>query len=302
MATPKSTVKKAGTKRKFAIKISGVSKVFGSLKALDGVDLEVPEGQIFGFLGPNGAGKTTMIRCLMDYIRPTEGSVLILGKDAHINSAELKSEIGFLSSDMQLYPNWTAKTHIDFVGSIEGHGRAEKLIKEFDMDLNKKVKNLSSGNKQKLAIILAFMGNPKILIMDEPTRGLDPLLQNQLYALLRQFTADGGTVFFSSHNLAEVQQICHSVAVIKEGKIVSSQTMNDILQISIHTVSAISKKGFSKEDFNIKGVEVLSHGGKDLKLKVKGELNAVIKALSKYDLSNLEITHANLEDVFMEYY
>lgn len=285
-----------------AIEISGVTKVFSSIKALDGVDLNIPSGQIFGFLGPNGAGKTTMIRCLMDYIRPTNGSISILGKDAQENSAELKNSIGYLSSDVQLYPNWTAKTHIEFVGSIKGYGNSKNLTKKFGLDLHRKVKNLSTGNKQKLAIILAFMGDPKILIMDEPTRGLDPLLQNQLYDLLREYTEVGGTVFLSSHNLAEVQQICHRVAVIKDGKIVSSSTMDEILQISIQIVTAISEKGFNAKDFSIEGVEVLAQGKKEIKLKVKGELNAVVKALGKYELTNLEIAHANLEDVFMEYY
>ena len=287
---------------KYAIEISGVSKEFGTVHALENVDLRIPTGQIFGFLGPNGAGKTTMIRCLMDYIRPSQGSMAILGKDAHADSAELKSLVGYLSSDMQLYPNWTAKTHIDFVASIEGYGRSQELIKSFNLDLHKKVRKLSSGNKQKLAIILAFIGNPKVLIMDEPTRGLDPLLQNQLYDLLREFASDGGTVFLSSHNLAEVQQLCHGVAVIKEGKIVSSQTMSEILKINIHNITAFSKSGFDHKDFNIDGVEIVSSGKREIKLKVKGELNQGVKALSKYDLTSLEINHANLEDVFMEYY
>lgn len=284
------------------IQAENVTKSFGGCKALDGVDLSVQKGQIYGFLGPNGAGKTTMIRCLMDYIAPSEGAITILGQDAHTNSAPLKRDIGYLSSDMQLNPGWTAATHIGFMGSIKGRGRAEQLVKEFNLDLDTKVRKLSSGNKQKLAIILAFLGSPRVLIMDEPTRGLDPLLQNHLYALLKSFAAEGGTVFFSSHNLAEVQRICTSVAVIRQGKIVASEAMADILKMQIHLVRVLAKTPITPTDFKLKGVEVLEHNGAAIHLKVRGRIDPVIRALARYDLSDLEVSHASLEDVFMEYY
>jgi ABC-2 type transport system ATP-binding protein len=285
-----------------AISIKNVTKTFGSKRALDNVSLKVETGHIFGFLGPNGAGKTTMIRCLMDYIRPSSGAVTIIGKDAQQNSAELKDQIGYLSSDMQLHPNWTGRTHIDFLSGIEGRGRADELVKRFDLDLTRKVRHLSSGNKQKLSIILAFLGEPKLLIMDEPTRGLDPLLQNELYDLLHEFANNGGTVFLSSHNLAEVQHLCDSVAVIRDGKIVAAEAMRDILQMSVHIVQAVASKSFVRKDFDIKGVEVIGGSGKNISLKVHGEIGHVVELLSNYNLTDLEVSHANLEDVFMEYY
>lgn len=285
-----------------AINISGVTKTFGSKRALDKVSLAIPEGQIFGFLGPNGAGKTTIIRCLMDYIRPSSGTMNILGQDAHASSAELKRSIGFLSSDMQLRGNWTAQTHLDFMGSIKGRGRVDELVRQFNLDTKPKVHNLSSGNKQKLAIILAFLGDPKVLIMDEPSRGLDPLLQNQLYELLRQFAAGGGSVFFSSHNLAEVQQLCDGVAVIRAGQIVATEAMKDILQMHIHVVQAVAAKTIDHADFKLKGVEILSGSGKAITLKARGKIDPIIAALSKYHLVDLEISHATLEDIFLEYY
>ena len=285
-----------------AISLSHVSKSFGAKKALDDVSLTIPKGKIFGFLGPNGAGKTTTIRCLMDYMRADEGSISILGKDAKIESAILKQDIGFLSSDIQLHPNWSAHTHIEFLSSIKGRGRADELVKLFNLDLKTKVRNLSSGNKQKLAIILAFLGDPRVLIMDEPTRGLDPLLQNQLYDLLRGFAHEGGTVFLSSHNLAEVQQLCDNVAVIRAGKIVADEAMRDIRRMKIHTITAVATKAFDEKGFAKKDIEIVSCSAKTIVLKVRGRIDPVIKLLSKYELTDLDVSHASLEDVFMEFY
>jgi len=285
-----------------AINIKGVTKTFGSKRALDDVSLTIPTGQVYGFLGPNGAGKTTTIRCLMDYIRVSRGAIDILGKDAHANSAELKAVVGYLSSDVQLHDNWTGKDHVNFMASTKGRGRADELVKTFNLDLSVKVRNLSSGNKQKLAIILAFVGQPKLLIMDEPTRGLDPLLQNQLYELLREFAISGGTVFLSSHNLTEVQQLCDSVAVIRAGKIVAAEAMKDILQLRVHLVQAVATKAINKADFKLTDVEIQHSSGKTIALKARGEIDPIIKALATYNVTDLDVSHASLEDVFMEYY
>ncbi len=285
-----------------AISIKNVTKTFGSKRALDKVSLTIQKGHIFGFLGPNGAGKTTMIRCLMDYIRTTSGEIHILGHDAHDDSADLKNMVGYLSSDMQLHDKWTASTHIDFIGSIKGRGWADELVKRFNLDTNVRIGRLSSGNKQKLAIILAFLGDPKLLIMDEPTRGLDPLLQNELYKLLKEFSAAGGSVFLSSHNLSEVQQLCDSVAVIKEGKLVASEAMKDILQMTVHIVQAVTKQTIDQKEFQREGVEILGGSGNNIRLKTRGCLDFIAKTLSKYQLVDLEISHVSLEDVFMEYY
>ncbi len=285
-----------------AVSINNVSKVFGAKHALDNVSLDIPSGHLFGFLGPNGAGKTTLIRCLMDFARPSSGTISVLGQDAQQDSARLKSQIGYLSSDSQLHTGWTGRTHIDFVASTKGGARATELSNKFDLDLDVKVGHLSSGNKQKLSIILAFMGNPKLLIMDEPTRGLDPLLQNELYDLLRRFTADGNSVFLSSHNLTEVQQLCDSIAVIKAGKIVASDTMQDILQKNTHIIRAVSTNNIDKTTFKRLGIEILNSNPKSLIAKTQGELDFVVKTLSKYPLTDLEVSHVSLEDIFMEYY
>jgi ABC-2 type transport system ATP-binding protein len=285
-----------------AITIDNLSKTFNSKVVLDNVSLEVPEGQIFGFLGPNGAGKTTTIRCLMDYIHPTSGTISIMGADAQRDSAAIKQKIGYLSSDLQLYPHWNAKTHIDFLAAIKGRGSVDKMVAEFNLDTNKPVNKLSTGNKQKLAIILAFLGSPKLLIMDEPTRGLDPLLQNQLYELLRDFAKDGGSVFFSSHNLTEVQALCDDVGMIKAGKIVAAKTMKDLLASHVHAISVTASQKLNFHDFERSGVELIASEGNTLHLKVRGPIDDVIKKLGKYNVTDLEVTRASLEDIFMELY
>jgi len=286
---------------KAAVSITGVTKSYGAKKALDDVTLEVAAGQVFGFLGPNGAGKTTTIRSLMDFIRPDRGEILVYDQNVRGNPA-LKRDIGFLSADSQLRSDWTVQTHIAYLSGIKGAGRSAELVELLDLDTRKKVGDLSSGNRQKLAIVLAFLGNPKLLVMDEPTRGLDPLLQNELYRLLKEFVVGGGTVFFSSHNLAEVQEVCDSVAVIKAGKIVAAGAMQDILKFSTHIVKARASRAFKSADFKLADVEVVAHDGSSITLKVSGDIDATVKALAAYHLTNLEVAHASLEDTFMEYY
>ena len=191
-----------------AIEVKNLKKHFGKIKAIDGIDFSVEKGEIYGFLGPNGAGKTTTIRCLMDFIRPTEGSITILGKDAQKHSVELNKKIGYLSGQVHLYDKWTGQQHIDFIKATNGtEDIAEKLIKRFDFDPAMKTKKLSSGNRQKLGIIMAFMTKPELLICDEPTNALDPLLQHEVYELLKEARDGGATVFMSSHNLPEVEKV-----------------------------------------------------------------------------------------------
>jgi ABC-2 type transport system ATP-binding protein len=286
-----------------AISIQGLTKTFGSKRALHNVSFEVPVGEIYGFLGPNGAGKTTTIRCLMDFIHPTKGSITILGKDAHEQSTYLKQKIGFLSSDQQLNPRWTGEDHIRLAAGIRGSQKhARELSKLLGYNPYLRVKALSTGNKQKLAIVLAFMGNPELLIMDEPTRGLDPMLQKLLYDLLRDYAKNGKTVFFSSHNLNEVQALCDSVAFIKDGKILTQKSMYDIRGMNVHIISATATKPFVVAELKAAGVTVVQHKGVTITIKVKGDFNKALRALARYELTDLDMTHANLEDIFLEQY
>ncbi|TSC92557.1 MAG: antibiotic transport system ATP-binding protein, partial [Candidatus Berkelbacteria bacterium Licking1014_85] len=197
------------------IQINNLKKHFGKIKALDGVDFEVNEGEIFGFLGPNGAGKTTTIRCIMDFINPTSGEINIFGRDSHKDSVELKKLIGYLPSENRLYSDWTGYDHVDFIAKLRGKDKiADILIKKLDYDPSRIVKHLSTGNRQKLSFILALINKPKLLILDEPTNGLDPLLQNKIYEILHDLQKEGTTILMSSHNLHEVEEICTRAAII----------------------------------------------------------------------------------------
>lgn len=219
------------------IKIEGLKKYFGKVKAVDGISFDVNKGEIFGFLGPNGAGKTTAIRCMMDFLRPDKGKITILGQDAQKDSTKLKEQIGFLAGEVHLYNNWTGQEHINFIAKIRGSDDfAKELINKLDFDPTKKAKNLSSGNKQKLALILALMHQPQVLILDEPTLGLDPLLQNTIYEILQSQVQKGTTIFMSSHNLREVERICDRVCIVRQGKVAAIESISNLKDLEItHT-------------------------------------------------------------------
>src|SRR5665213_1808294 len=199
-----------------AISVNKVSKKYGSKPALNDVSFKVSSGTIFGFLGPNGAGKTTTIRCIMNFIAADSGSIKIFDKKVDLNSQELKRDIGYLPSSDSLYRHWKVKDHLIFASKVRDVAVDYELAHNLELDIDAKVENLSTGNKQKIMIALALIGSPKLLILDEPTKGLDPILQNQLYDLLIEHRKNGGTVFMSSHNLPEVEKVCDSVAVIKD--------------------------------------------------------------------------------------
>ena len=285
------------------INVQNLKKHFGKTKAVDGISFEVGKGEIVGFLGPNGAGKTTAIRCMMDFIRPTSGTIEFLGQDAQKNSEKLKKSIGHLSSESTLYDSWTGQEHINFLEKISGVSQHdEELIKNLKFDPNKKVKNLSTGNRRKLSLILALMQQPELLILDEPTVGLDPLLQNYIYETLRSQVKKGNTVFMSSHNLPEVEKICDRVIVLKEGKIIATETIKALQAKKIYTVYAYFEGKVPKSQLTT-GAELIEEFSDGFGLKIKGDIKPLIGKLSEYDnLKDLQISHANLEDVFIEFY
>lgn len=286
------------------ISVRNLKKHFGQTKAVDGISFEVNKGEIVGFLGPNGAGKTTVIRCLMDFLRPDEGNIEILGLDAQKDSEKLKKDIGHLSSESTLYNSWTGQEHINFLEKIRGISKFdEELIDNLKFNPRKKVSALSTGNRRKLGIILALMHQPKLLILDEPTVGLDPLLQNYIYEIFRAQVAKGSTVFMSSHNLAEVEKICDRVIVLKEGKIVTIETMSDLRAKKIYTIYAYFEGDVPKKELANDGAELIKEFSDGLALKVKGDIKPLLTKLSGYkNLKDLEIAHASLEEIFIEFY
>lgn len=290
-------------KEEIVIKVKGLKKYFGKVKAVDGVSFEVKKGEILGFLGPNGAGKTTTIRCLLDFLRPDNGTISILGFDAQEGSVEIKKKVGYLPGNVRLYDKWTGEEHINFIESIAGKSdMARVYAKRLDLDLSKKFKALSSGNKQKLGLILALMSTPELLIMDEPTVGLDPLLQNTIYDILNEMREKGATIFISSHNLTEVEKICDRVGIIKNGKMIAVSEIDELDIKKVHRVEARIKGKFTAKDFEFNGVAEAKKSGEVLILTVEGHISPVIKKLSNYNLENVEISHASLEEVFLNYY
>lgn len=288
---------------KAAISIQKLNKSFGSKHALQDVTFSIPQGQISGFLGPNGAGKTTTIRCMMDFIRGDSGEITVLGRDAHSESVALKQAIGYVPSDHQLNSKWTGEQHIAFISRARGaSSSAPDIVKRLHLDVKSKVKHLSSGNKQKLSIILALIGSPSLLILDEPTQGLDPLFQNEIYEILRDFQKAGGTVFISSHNLAEVQRLCSRVAIIREGRIVAEESLDNLRALNTHEVTVRFAKKVPAKAFDLADVTVVNYQPTEVSFKVRGELDPVIKLLAKYRVTDLQVAHASLEDVFMELY
>jgi len=285
------------------IEVKNLKKYFGKTKAVDNISFNVEKGEIFGFLGPNGAGKTTTIRTMMDFIRPTEGSIGILGKDAQKDAVELKKKIGYLSGYVQLYPKWTGQTHINFVKSLNGESDiAENLIKRFDFDPTIKAKKLSSGNRQKLGIIMAFMTKPELLIMDEPTNALDPLLQNEVYEMFEEVTKEGTTVFMSSHNLAEVDKVCHRVGIIRKGKMAAMESINSLKSKRIYTITARFEEKVPESTLVLDGMSIKKEIMGGYIMSYNGDINNLVSFLHEKKLNDIRIEHASLEDIFMEFY
>ena len=285
------------------IEIQNLKKYFGKIKAVDDISFSVEKGEIFGFLGPNGAGKTTTIRCMMDFIRPDSGSIKILGKDSQKDSVALNHKIGYLSGTVRLYKKWDGQNHIDFIRKLNGgNDRAKELMKRFDFDPKMKSRKLSSGNLQKLGLIMALVCEPEILILDEPTNALDPLLQNEVYDILAEATQKGTTVFMSSHNLTEVEKVCSRVGIIRQGKMVATESIKSLKEKKMYKVTVDFAEEYNESDFNLNGIGIQNKYAGTLTLSVKGDIDPLIKKLSSYKIKDLELEHSSLEDIFLEFY
>jgi ABC-2 type transport system ATP-binding protein len=291
-----------------AVTINGMTKSYGRVRALRGVDLEVKRGEIFGFLGPNGAGKTTTIRCLLDLIRPDGGTARVLGLDPQADPVAVQANTGYLPGEPALSDNLTAERQLRFLNDMRG-GRASwafvrQLAERLDLDLNRPIKNLSKGNKQKVGLVQALMHRPPLLLLDEPTSGLDPLMQQQVLRLLREAQADGATVFFSSHIMSEVEAVAERVAIIRLGKIAEVAQTTSLINRSLRRVTVRFKEAVDSRSLAaLPGMKVLSReGGKVVTLQVEGDMDGFVKALGAFPVSDLETTRPSLEEVFLAYY
>lgn len=284
------------------IEVRNLKKYFGKTKAIDDITFNVSSGESFGFLGPNGAGKTTTIRCLMSFICPTSGEVKLFGQSP-VTGSTVYRDIGYLPGSIKLYDSWTGEEHIQFVRKLKKLEKMpDSLIQKLNFNPLIKAKTLSTGNRQKLGIILALMARPKLLILDEPTNGLDPLLQTTIYQLFEDLKKEGTTIFISSHNLPEVERLCSKVGIIKEGKLVALEKIGEMESKRMHQVKITFNEVVEEGEFADDGVEILEKYNDCLKLNVKGDLNPLLKKLTQKNIKDLEISHASLEEVFLEFY
>lgn len=290
------------------IATKGLSKRYKGVDvyALKDLDLDIKAGEVYGFLGPNGAGKSTTIRTLMNFIQPTSGSATIMGLDIVKGSVRIKRSVGYLSSDMAMYGNMTGHQFLDYMSELQpGHDDSyrRELTKRFTPDLDKKLGDLSRGNKQKVGIVQAFMHKPDVLIMDEPSSGLDPLMQEAFYDLLKESSKRGAAVFMSSHILSEVQRVCDRVGIIREGKLVVERDIAEMTKEAAHTfdITFAGKPPLDKLK-KVKGVNVSRHDDHSVRVHIHGELAPLLAELGKCDVVKLDARQLDLEEMFMRFY
>jgi len=291
-----------------AIRIEGLHKSYGKVHALRGVNLVVKRGEIYGFLGPNGAGKTTTIRCMLDLIRPQAGSINILGLDPQKKAVEVRSQVGYLPGELNLEANVKVldvlRYFADLRGGVVSWDYVRTLTKRLELDLNMPVKNLSKGNKQKVGLVQALMPRAKVLLLDEPTAGLDPLMQQVVYKILKEEQAQETTIFFSSHIISEVEAIADRVAIIRKGVITEEINPAQLASMTMRKVRVRFKKMVDTSPLvKLEGIYLLSKGnGLDITLKVEGDMDKLIKTLAIYPVNNIKTLHHSLEEVFLDYY
>jgi ABC-2 type transport system ATP-binding protein len=291
------------------IETKKLTKYYGKTLGITDLDLKIEDGEIFGFIGPNGAGKSTTIRTLLGLIHPTSGSATIFGKDITKFGSEIKEEIGYLPSEVFYYDNMKVIDLLKYSASFYKKDskliakRIKELAKYLDLDLKKKIDDLSYGNKKKVGIIQGLLHEPKLIILDEPTGGLDPLMQQRFFDLLREENKKGVTILFSSHILSEVQKLCDRVAIIKDGKIIrvdkiSTLAENTHKRFRLETAVRVDKSRF----IGIKGISELVITDNSVSFLFRGHINDITKIIASLNLTNMLVEEPDLEEIFMHYY
>jgi ABC-2 type transport system ATP-binding protein len=286
------------------IRARGLTKRFGALVAVDGLDLEVAHGEVFGYLGPNGAGKTTTIRLLLDFLRPTAGDAEVLG--ARGADPAVRGRIGYLPGELQLDPRYTAADVVAFYGALRGgvdHAVVARLYERFDLDPRRPVGELSTGNRRKVGIVQAFMHRPELLILDEPTSGLDPLLQHEVHGLLQESVRDGATVFLSSHVLPEVEALASRLAILRSGRLLTVATIDELRaqarsRIELHLRDSVDPQVLAR----VPGVVEATGADGVLHVVVEGSVDPLIKVAARYEVQRIVTHDTDLEDVFLALY
>lgn len=290
-----------------AIHTSGLTKYYGKHLGIEDVDLDVQEGEVFGFLGPNGAGKSTTIRTILDEIRPTAGSATILGFDTHADAVEIRKHIGYIPGDLALYPNLTGMDTLQYFANMRGGidwAYVDELADRLDSDLSRKVGDLSTGNRQKVGVIQAFMHRPDLLIMDEPTAGLDPLIQREFQKMVGEVSSEGRTVFLSSHTLSEVQRVADRVGIIRNGRLITVESVADLRSKSMREVEFVLNTQADAAVFErVDGVRNVVVAGNHVEMSFGGDMGELLTTVTEsYRVTDIKTTEADLEEIFLTYY
>ena len=288
------------------IETQDLTVYYGGHRGIIDVNLSVGKGEVFGFLGPNGAGKTTTLRVLLDVIHPTRGRASIFGLDCQRDGVDIRRRVGYLPGEFSLYPTMKGEDYLNYLASLRGkevdRRYLHELIDRLNLNPGRKNKEYSHGNRQKMGIVVAFMGKPEVLILDEPTLGLDPLAQKSVMDLVRAAMDDGRTVLFSSHNLPEVQSICSRVGIIRDGVMIKTESIESLTKQQLKRIRLTLKREPPLDAFVIDGVTVVSRGGQNLVLEIRKGLGEVMEAAARYGVADIETLPVTLEEIFLAYY
>ncbi len=286
------------------IEVTNLTKFYGKARGIVDVSFEVGKGEIFGFIGPNGAGKSTTIRLLLSLIHPTRGKATVFGKDVTIQGPEIRRDIGYLPSEVYYYEGMKVIDLLKYSASFylgDHTQRMRQLADAMELELNRRINDLSYGNKKKVGIVQGLLHGPSLLFLDEPTAGLDPLMQRKFFDLIREENARGVTVFFSSHILGEVQRLCNRVGIIREGKIVEISDIRTLQQNNYKKVH-VTAEGLTTAAFDLPGVTNVQVENGTMHFFFKGDINVVLQRLSAIHVADVSIEEPTLEEIFMHYY
>ena len=292
--------------KQIPLRLKKLTKFYGKDRGIEDITLDIEPGEVFGFLGPNGAGKSTTIRTILNFISPTSGQAQVFGLDSVHDSVELKNHIGYLAGDIALYDRMTGQQTLEYMTSLGKRtdwDYVKELTKRLDVTLNRPIKKLSKGNKQKIGLLQAFMHKPELIILDEPTSGLDPLMQQIFYDMVKEISAKGKTIFVSSHNLTEVQKICDRAAFIRDGHLVAIEKINTGSDIKFHRYSIVFDDQPDEKALSaIKGVTKVVVNDHVAELTLNGSADPLIQYLAKNKVDSLDELELALEEMFMHYY
>lgn len=282
--------------------VMNLKKYYDKNMGVEDVSFNVKEGEIMGFIGPNGAGKTTTIRAIVGLLKPTDGSVAIINHDAFKEGEKARGELGYAGGEPSYFPNLTVLENLKLVADLKGvsYDRIDYLATKLELNLTRKASELSLGNKKKMCIVMALLSSPKLIVLDEPTVGLDPIIKLNFFELMEEEKKRGASILISSHTLTDIQRLCDRVAIIKQGKIIAVEEMAQLKTKQLKTVTI--ETSYSSPQITLSGVSNLKSNGNLIKFNYNGEMKKLIKFLNSIDVTNISIEDAGLEEIFLHFY